>query len=85
MSNGASEFTGSSSRLIWRREVCDRTGLSYTSIWRTRTAGSVPAARRKLNPESARLNSPVAWLDGEVSAWIHERIKVASVLSELTR
>ena len=30
-------------RLVRRREVCERTGLSYTTIWRLEKSGIVPA------------------------------------------
>lgn len=63
-------------RLVRRREVCERTGLSYTTIWRLEKRGLFPR-RRQLNPSATGINAGVAWLESEISQWIHDRIKVA--------
>lgn len=55
-------------RLIRRKEVLHRTGLSNTTIWRMYSAGTFPKPR-KIGPNS------VAWLESEVNAWIEERAK----------
>ena len=63
-------------RLVRRREVCERTGLSYTTIWRLEKRGLFPR-RRQLNPSATGINAGIAWLESEISQWIHDRIKVA--------
>jgi prophage regulatory protein len=64
------------SRIIRRREVCDRTGLSYPTIWRMEHAGQFPT-RVQLNPDATGINVAVGWLEDEVDEWIHSRIRVA--------
>ena len=58
-------------KFLRRSEVCDRTGLSYPTIWRYEQAGNFPA-RRSLGPNS------VGWLEDEVDKWIESRAKRAS-------
>lgn len=65
-----------SDKLIRRREVCERTGLSYTTVWRMEKAGRFPQ-RVKLDPDNPNWWSPVAWHSAEVDAWIRGRIRVA--------
>ena len=62
-------------KILRRREVCDRTGLSYTTIWRYERAGLFPR-RVQLNPNVTGMNSAVGWLESEVAEWIHRRIRV---------
>lgn len=64
------------SRIIRRREVCDRTGLSYPTIWRMEHAGQFPT-RVQLNPDATGINVAVGWLEDEVDEWIHNRIRLA--------
>ena len=59
------------SRLLTRGEVCDRTGLSYSTIWRLERAGEFPA-RRRLS------KGRVAWFAEEVERWVQERERVAA-------
>jgi prophage regulatory protein len=55
-------------KFLRRSEVCDRTGLSYPTIWRYERAGKFPA-RRELGPNS------VGWIEKEVEHWIESRSK----------
>ena len=64
-------------KIIRRREVCDRTGLSYTTIWRYERDGLFPR-RVQLNPAATGINAGVGWVDAEVSDWIRARIRVAA-------
>lgn len=57
-------------RLLTRFEVCDRTALSYSTIWRLEREGDFPA-RRRISANR------VAWVESEVERWIEERQKVA--------
>jgi predicted DNA-binding transcriptional regulator AlpA len=45
-------------KFLRRSEVCDRTGLSYVTLWRKERAGDFPA-RRELGPNS------VGWIERE--------------------
>jgi prophage regulatory protein len=55
-------------KFLRRDEVCERTGLSYPTIWRRERAGAFPA-RRSLGPNS------VGWLEHEIDKWIDSRTK----------
>lgn len=55
-------------RLLRKSEVCARTGLSFTSIWRLMKAGDFPRSV----PLTEKL---VAWPENEVSAWITRRVQ----------
>ena len=57
-------------QLLNRTEVCERTGLSYSTIWRREREGDFPA-RRRISANR------VAWVESEVERWIEERQKVA--------
>ena len=46
--------------------VCERTGLSRTSLWRLTRRGDFPASRQ-LSPGT------VGWLEHEVEAWLASR------------
>jgi prophage regulatory protein len=54
------------SRLLRRRDVTARTGLSSTTLWRLEGLGQFPK-RRQL---SERL---VGWLESEIDEWISTR------------
>ena len=54
------------SRIIRRREVCERVGLSYSSIYRKVKAGTFPAPVR-LGVQA------IGWLEHEVETWLEER------------
>jgi len=56
--------------IMKRKEVCETTGLSYTSIYNKERAGLFPA-RRKLSARS------VGWLRSEVEGWIADLERVA--------
>lgn len=58
-------------RLLSRAEVCDRTGLSYSTIWRMERGGNFPA-RRRISANR------VAWVEAEVERWMEERQKVTA-------
>jgi prophage regulatory protein len=53
-------------RILRIRAVCERTGLSPSSIWRGTRRGEFPAARRWGSKS-------VGWLSSEVDAWIASR------------
>lgn len=50
-------------KILRPSEVCARTGLSNTTIWRKERAGKFPK-RVQLGPGA------VGWLENEVDAWI---------------
>lgn len=54
------------SRLLRQDEVCDRTGLSRTTIWRRERDGDFPR-RVQLG------DNTVAWVESEVEEWIESR------------
>ena len=56
----------SASRILRARDVCVRTGLSRTTIWRLTRSGDFPAPRRL----SA---NAVGWLERDVELWIESR------------
>lgn len=56
-------------RLLTKRDVRDRTGLGYTTIWRRERAGKFPR-RRLLTP------GRVAWLESEIEEWMRDRPRV---------
>lgn len=53
-------------RLLRARVVCERTGLSRTTLWRLERRGAFPRHRQL----SANV---VGWLEEEVTAWIRTR------------
>jgi prophage regulatory protein len=55
-------------KFLRRSEVCEKTGLSYPTLWRYERAGNFPA-RRSLGPNS------VGWLEHEINKWIESRAK----------
>jgi prophage regulatory protein len=55
-------------KFLRRSEVCERTGLSYPTVWRLERVGKFPA-RRELGPNS------VGWLEDEINSWIKSRTK----------
>lgn len=59
-------LTQSPPRLLRRREVEARTGLSRTSIYRNMRNGSFPAPIR-VGPRAVR------WLEQEIEAWLAGR------------
>lgn len=64
------------SKIIRRREVCERVGLSYTTIWRYERDGLFPQ-RIQLKSNATGMRAAVGWHSDEVDAWIHDRIRVA--------
>ncbi len=52
--------------ILRRRAVCERAGLSYSSIRRLELAGDFPV-RRQLGPNS------VGWIASEVDDWLRAR------------
>jgi len=55
---------------IGSAEVCRRSGLSRSTIWRRMRDGSFP--------QSVRISKGrVAWIEAEIDAWCKERIKSA--------
>src|SRR5262245_51530986 len=50
-------------RLLSRREVCERVGVSYPTIWEWARTGRFPKAR-VLN------GGKLGWIESEVEAWI---------------
>ena len=47
--------------------VHERTGLSRSTIWRLEQRGAFPKHRRISS-------NTVAWVEGEVTAWIHSKV-----------
>ena len=56
-------------QILRRRDVCDFTGLSYSTIYRLEQLNRFP--KRRLLGETA-----VGWLKTEVEAWANERITI---------
>ena len=60
-------------RLIYKPELLERVGLSYTTIWMMMRQGRFPRSRSVGGGESAGgQNQKVAWLSDEVDAWLAE-------------
>lgn len=57
-----------SRKILRKRDVRARTGLSDTTIWRREKLGTFP--RRVQITENI-----VGWYDDEVDRWVHERIR----------
>jgi prophage regulatory protein len=55
-------------RIIRVRELCARTGLSRTTLWRMERRGDFPS-RRQLSPGT------VGWMESEIEAWLVGRIR----------
>jgi prophage regulatory protein len=53
-----------SARLLSRREVIDRVGVSYPTLWSWMRAGKFPRSRV--------VGGKVAWLESEIDRWIAE-------------
>jgi prophage regulatory protein len=57
-------------RMLRRRAVMDRVGLSFTTIWRL--------YRRGLFPRPVRLSpGTVGWRESEITAWLEQRESIA--------
>ena len=54
----------SSRRLIFKREVLERTGKSYTTLWTWMRAGSFP--------RSVVVGGQVAWFADELDEWFEQ-------------
>jgi predicted DNA-binding transcriptional regulator AlpA len=52
-------------RLIGKRVVMDRCGISFPTIWRMMTAGTFPS--------SVAVGGKRGWYEDEVDAWINSR------------
>jgi prophage regulatory protein len=61
-------------RLIREPEVAKRDGLSKSQRWRLEREEEYPK-RIKLGPRS------VAWVESEIEAWVHARIKAGGRVS----
>src|SRR5262249_62404663 len=57
----------SPARFLRCREVCARTGLSRTTLWRLECRGQFPS-RRQLSANT------VGWLEADVEGWIATRV-----------
>jgi prophage regulatory protein len=53
-------------RLLRPRTVCERTGLSRSTLWRLERRGDFP-------PHRQISTNAVGWLEEEVNAWIRSR------------
>jgi prophage regulatory protein len=53
-------------KFIRRRQLTEKTGLSYPTLWRKERSGDFPR-RRRLGPNS------VAWIETEVDEWMKSR------------
>jgi predicted DNA-binding transcriptional regulator AlpA len=49
-------------RLLSRREVCDRVGVSYPTIWAWMRADKFPRSRE--------IGGKIAWVESEIDTWI---------------
>jgi prophage regulatory protein len=49
-------------RLLNKKQLLQRVGFSYTTIWKMMKAGKFP--------QSHRIGGRVFWLEAEISAWI---------------
>jgi predicted DNA-binding transcriptional regulator AlpA len=49
-------------RLLSRREVMDRIGVSYTTLWSWMRLGKFPRSRE--------IGGKIAWIEAEVDRWI---------------
>ena len=58
-------------RILRVAAVCERAGLSRTTVWRLERRGAFPA-RRYLSPGA------VGWLESEVDEWIATRLTVVA-------
>lgn len=59
-------------RIIRKKELCERTGLSYPTIFRKYKAGEFPAPV-KLSEKGRG----VGWLNSELESWLRSRPRVA--------
>src|SRR5262249_31909496 len=57
----------SPARFLRCREVCARTGLSRTTLWRLECRGAFPFSRQLTT-------NTVGWLEAEVEEWIATRV-----------
>lgn len=62
-------------KIIRRREVLARTGLTYVTQWRMERQGTFPV-RVQLNPEAE--NGAVGWYEDEIDEWIRKRVRIAA-------
>ena len=65
-------------KLLRIREVMEITGLSRMTIYRMEKAGDFPS-RRRLGTNS------VAWIEGEVNAWVEARPSIATAKTRQLR
>jgi prophage regulatory protein len=63
-------------KILRKKNVEDKTGLSATTIWRLEKNGLFPS-RRSLG------NNSVGWLESEVNHWI-EKLKIVTPTSNFT-
>jgi predicted DNA-binding transcriptional regulator AlpA len=54
--------TKKAARLLSRREVMDRIGVSYTTLWSWMRLGKFPRSRE--------IGGKIAWIEAEVDRWI---------------
>ena len=70
------------SRLIRKKEVLQRVGLSYPTVWAMMRGGAFPRSIRLTDGPSAK----VAWIESEVDEWMdnrpRQRLKGDSLLPE---
>jgi prophage regulatory protein len=63
--------------LLSIEDVCARTSLSRTEIYRRVKAGAFPSPIRLSPIPSTGRGGRVAWIDGEITAWICDQIRAA--------
>ena len=51
-----------SRRLVFKRELRERLGVSYTTIWQWMRDGKFPRSRQ--------VGNRVAWIDEDIEAWL---------------
>ena len=62
-------------RILRRREVCKRVGLSFSSIYRLEKAGLFPC-RLRLSTHA------IGWNEASIDNWIESRVKVGCAGSD---
>jgi prophage regulatory protein len=55
-------------RIVRTTEVCQRLGVSQTTLWRWRREGVFP------NPKTLKGTSLQGWLESEFTAWLSENL-----------
>lgn len=79
MANDSNQ-TQTSIRILRRRELEARTGLSRSAIYsrlNARSAGFDPTFPRPIELGNGMKNPPVGWIESEVQAWLAAQIEMS--------